>query len=74
MQSLATYKKPTVILALRDPLDATLFPNADLIITTFSPTVPAIEAASDYLIHLAQPGSMKHGVFYAFCINGGLQQ
>ena len=41
--------KPLILIALRDPLDAELFPTADLTITTFSPTIPSIEAAYEYL-------------------------
>lgn len=49
MQALSQHKKPIICLALRDPQDATLFPEADLIITTFSPAVPSIQAACNYL-------------------------
>lgn len=37
--------KPTTLIVLRDPLDAALFPKANTIISTFSPTVPSIQAA-----------------------------
>lgn len=41
--------KPMILIALRDPLDATLFPQAGLVITTFSPTEPSISAVCDLL-------------------------
>ncbi len=49
IDSLLDTGKPMVLLVLRDPLDASLFPKADWIITTFSPTAPSIRAACDYL-------------------------
>lgn len=36
--------KPVIFIALRDPVDATLFPEAHMIFTTFSPTLPSIQA------------------------------
>lgn len=47
--SLTKMKKPLILITLRDPLDASLFPMADLIITTFSPTQPSIQAVYEYL-------------------------
>jgi len=41
--------KPVVLFAVRDPQDAALFPKAAAILTTFSPTVPSIQAACDRL-------------------------
>jgi beta-N-acetylhexosaminidase len=49
IESLLKMKKPFILLALRDPLDTELFPKATLTIATFSPTVPSIQAAYDYL-------------------------
>lgn len=42
--------KPMALIALRDPLDAYLFPKADIVISTFSPTAPSIEAAANRLL------------------------
>lgn len=42
--------KPMALIALRDPLDASLFPKADIVISTFSPTSVSIEAASNRLM------------------------
>lgn len=50
IQSLLKTKKPFILLILRDPLDASLFPEANLVLITFSPTVPSIQAACDRLI------------------------
>ncbi len=41
--------KPVLLLVVRDPLDASLFPNANIIYTTFSPTAYAIEAVAKEL-------------------------
>ncbi len=41
--------KPVIVMAVRDPLDAELFPKASSIFTTFSPTAPSIQAAVDQL-------------------------
>jgi len=46
---LKTEKNAMVLIALRDPLDASLFPEISLIISTFSPTAPSIQAAADQL-------------------------
>lgn len=53
IQSLSEGKKPLAIITLRDPLDATLFPRADLILTTFSPTIPSIQAACECLCEIS---------------------
>jgi beta-N-acetylhexosaminidase len=42
-------KKPMILISLRDPIDASLFPDIPLIISTFSPTAPSIQAAADLL-------------------------
>ncbi len=49
-QSLLETKKPVIVLILRDPLDAALFSDADLVFTSFSPTVPSIQAICDQLV------------------------
>lgn len=36
--------KPNVLITTRDPLDSALFPEANVIFNTFSPTLPSIEA------------------------------
>src|SRR5581483_2447939 len=47
IQSLLEIGKPVILIAVRDPLDASLFPQADLIIKTFSPVGVSLEAACD---------------------------
>lgn len=42
---LSKTKKKLILIAVRDPLDATICPETTFTITTFSPTAPAIEAA-----------------------------
>lgn len=49
IESLLNKSKPMILISLRDPFDATLFPEADLILMTFSPTVTSIQAAADEL-------------------------
>lgn len=49
IQALLDTGKPLILLVMRDPLDADLFPKAKLILNTFSPTVVSIQAASDQL-------------------------
>lgn len=49
IQTLMNIGKPVILICTRDSLDATLFPNADLIIRSFSPSVPSIQAVSDQL-------------------------
>lgn len=49
LASLKKYSKPLILISLRDPLDADLFSDAELIITTFSPTLPSIQAAVEVL-------------------------
>jgi len=53
IQSLLDSKKPVVIISLRDPLDAALFPQANVILNTFSPTIPSIQAACDRLLQIS---------------------
>lgn len=45
IQSILKTKKPVILLHVKDPIDANLFLDADVIITTFSPTIVSIEAA-----------------------------
>jgi beta-N-acetylhexosaminidase len=49
IKALVAMGKPVILLVLRDPLDAELFPKANLIFTTFSPTAPSIQAVCDRL-------------------------
>ena len=49
IQSLLDLGKPMILIVVRDPLDASLYPKADVVITTFSPTAPSIQAACDLL-------------------------
>lgn len=49
IQSLLDTGKPLVLAAMRDPLDASLFPRAALILKTFSPTPLSIQAVADHL-------------------------
>lgn len=49
-ESLLNGKKPLILLSLRDPLDAALFPSADLLFQSFSPTVPSLQAICDELV------------------------
>ncbi len=49
IQSLMESGKPVVLLVMRDPLDASLFPAAHLIFKTFSPSAPSIQAIYDAL-------------------------
>jgi beta-N-acetylhexosaminidase len=49
IQSVADLQKPFILITLRDPIDALLFPDSDLILSTFSPTAPSIRAASDLI-------------------------
>jgi beta-N-acetylhexosaminidase len=47
INSLLDLDKPVILFAVRDPQDAILYPKASVILTTFSPTAPAIQAACD---------------------------
>lgn len=49
IRSLLESKKTFILIALRDPLDASFFPQANVIVTTFSPTIPSIQAALERL-------------------------
>ncbi|QLH35696.1 MAG: hypothetical protein HWD61_05785 [Parachlamydiaceae bacterium] len=49
IESLLNQEKPVILITLRDPFDATLFPQADQILITFSPTPHSIQAAADEL-------------------------
>lgn len=52
VQSLIDTRKPVVLVVTRDPLDASLFPEAGLVFRTFSPTPPSIQAVCDELKRL----------------------
>ena len=47
IESLIKTGKPVILFVVRDPLDETLFPEASAIITTYSPTVPSMQAGWD---------------------------
>lgn len=49
IHSLLELGKPLILLVMRDPLDTTLFPQADVVVKTFSPSVPSIQAVCDRL-------------------------
>ncbi len=49
IQTLINTKKPVVLIVARDPLDALLFTEADLIFRTFSPAAPSIQSVCDQL-------------------------
>lgn len=50
IQTLMNTGKPVILISTRDPLDATVFSDADLVFTSFSPTVPSIQAICDRLV------------------------
>lgn len=52
IQALLDLEKPTVLVATRDPLDSALFSKASLIINTFSPTVPSLQAVCNKIKEL----------------------
>lgn len=41
--------KPCIVINLRDPIDASFFPEAALILQTFGPTMPSLQSAADFL-------------------------
>jgi beta-N-acetylhexosaminidase len=45
LQSLLEVKKPTIVISLRDSQDMCLFPQASVLIASFSPTAYSLEAA-----------------------------
>lgn len=49
LQTLISLGKRVIIIVTRDPLDDELFPNAQHIITTYSPTTPSLQAAANML-------------------------
>jgi beta-N-acetylhexosaminidase len=49
IRSLAALQKPFILITLRAPIDAFLFPDCDLILSAFSPTAPSIQAVSDLI-------------------------
>lgn len=44
IRSLLETGKPFILIVIRDPVDATLFPTAHLTLMTYSPSVPSIQA------------------------------
>jgi beta-N-acetylhexosaminidase len=49
IHSLLEMGKPVILFAVRDPQDAMLYPKASVVMTTFSPTAPSIQAGCDQL-------------------------
>ncbi len=49
-QTLLDTGKPFILLSLKDPLDASIFPTANLIFESFSPTVTSVQAICDRLV------------------------
>ena len=49
IESLLDSKKPCVLVVTRDPIDSTFFATPDLIIHTFSPTTPSLQALNDQI-------------------------
>ena len=49
IHALSELGKPMILFVVRDPLDATLYPKTNVIITTYSPTAPSIQAGCDQL-------------------------
>lgn len=52
IENLIQQDKPFILISLRDPLDASFFSGTHMTITTFSPTLPSIQAATDQIINL----------------------
>lgn len=50
IQSLLDLKKEVIIIVVRDPQDSELFPEADLVFHTYSPTTPSIQSVCDRFI------------------------
>jgi beta-N-acetylhexosaminidase len=50
IEELLKQAKPFVLICLRDPLDATLFPKVHRTMITFSPTLPALKAVYERLL------------------------
>lgn len=49
IQELLGLGKKSIVLCVRDPLDASLYPNADVVLNTFSPTHISIQAALEVI-------------------------
>lgn len=49
IHSLLAEKKPAILLAVRDPLDTSLFQEASYVMATYSPTFPSLQAAYECL-------------------------
>ena len=43
--------KPHILIVTRDPIDALLFPQAKMVVKTFSPTAVSLDAACDYIMN-----------------------
>lgn len=54
IQSIIAMQKPVIIVALGDPLDALLFSQAQVVLTTFSPTLYSIQAAFEWIKNFDQ--------------------
>ncbi len=61
LQQLIEMGKPVILIAARDPIDVTLFPGADLILATYSPTPPSLLSALETI--------KKRGDGFSFTIN-----
>ncbi len=55
IQSLIDTNKPVALFVVKDPIDASLFPNANLILNTFDPTFFSIQAIYNFLYQLKGP-------------------
>lgn len=49
IQSLLSLETPLILIVMRDPIDATFFPSANLVFKTFSPTAVSLRAVYDAL-------------------------
>jgi hypothetical protein len=52
-------QKPSIVVALRDPTDAIFFPQADLLIKTYSPSYPSLFELCNVLYELIFPHLLK---------------
>lgn len=60
IRSLLHDKKPLILIVAKTPLDEVLFPEADLILTTFSPVVPSLQAACEFVMECHAKDSALH--------------
>lgn len=58
-KSLIEKNKPFIAIVLKDPQDKHFFSAADILLTTFSPSLPSIQAAYDQLIFLIQQSGCR---------------